>query len=199
MLRYLCPCHLPPGVGQLSTILPVGGVRKPTEAGRLLLVCLPAWSCCPEVGTAISTQCQTCDEYCRVSQVLNLGDPTHVLRRQKKKKCEEGGLSPGCQSGFSPQPQEESGQQMAAERARASLQGLRPRKGVHDLGSCKLRPGDLQAFFVRKRFHKGGYYVSILSLSSAPGQLHSHPFQALQLGQYKFLPLGQGHPSCWSH
>lgn len=46
----------------------------------------------------------------------------------------------------------------------ASLQGLCHRKGVHDLGSYKLRPGDFQAVIVRKRFHKGGYYVSILSL-----------------------------------
>lgn len=86
------------------------------------------------------------------------------MLRGTGKKCGEGCLCPGRQSGFSPHPQEESGQQMAAESAWASYEGLRHRKNVHDLGSCKLRPGDFQAVFVRKRFHRAGNYVSILSL-----------------------------------
>lgn len=85
----------------------------------------------------------------------------------------------------------------------SGLRGMRHLKGVRDLGSCKLRPGDFQAVVVRKRFHKGSYNVSILSprpLSWAPGQLHSHPFQAPPpLWQYAFLSFGQGHPYCPSH
>lgn len=108
---------------------------------------------------------------------------------KKKKGC----LGPGHQSGFSPQSQEESGQQMAAESARASLQGLCHRKGVHDLGSCKLRPGDLQAGFVRKRFHKGGYYVSILSLLG-PRAAPLPPFPGSPAGAVQVSSFGAGPP-----
>lgn len=52
-LRCLRPCHLPPGVGQLSTIPRV-------ESGNpQSWVALPAWSCRPEVGATTSTKCQT--------------------------------------------------------------------------------------------------------------------------------------------
>lgn len=75
----------------------------------------------------------------------------------------------------------------------ASLQGLYHRKGVHDLGSYKLRPGDFQAVIVRKRFHKGDYYVSILSLLG-PRQLHSHPFQVPQAEVACVSSFGAGPP-----
>lgn len=51
----------------------------------------------------------------------------------------------------------------------SGLRGMRHLKGVRDLGSCKLRPGDFQAVVVRKRFHKGSYNVSILSPPLSPG------------------------------
>lgn len=173
-------------MGQLSTILRV-------ESGNPQIgfpfVCLPAGSCCPEVGTATSTECQNYDER-RVRQVLNLGNPTHVLRGTGKLRRKLRG--PAASARLLSTSARRNCPAGGSRKRRTSLRGLRHRKGVRDLGSCKLRPGDFQAVFVRKRFHKGGYYVSSLSLLG-PRAAPPPPFPGV------LLPLGQGHPYCPSN
>lgn len=141
---------------------PTGGVWKPREAGWLPLVCLPARSCCPEVATATSTECQTYDEH-RVSRVPNVGNPTHGLRGMEKKKKNVEEVASGRAVSLASLRICKKCPAGGSRERMSGLRGMRHLKGVRDLGSCKLRPGDFQAVVVRKRFHKGSYNVSILS------------------------------------